>query len=726
MAMATWTPEALQRLIAPKSIALVGASENSFFGRIVVENLMRFGYQGRIYPVNPKRSEILGLKAYPDLAELPEPPDHVLLAVSPDAVLDNLRTCRRMQAGGAAIISSGFGETNSDHGLALERQITDFALAERFPVLGPNCLSVINAFESCYPFGSAMAGKLMPGNVGITMQSGGMIGGLLRSSYERLGFGYCISTGNEAALETSDWMRYMLEDERIAVICAYIEGFRTPAKFLEAAELALQREKPLIVLKVGRTEAGREAALAHTGSLAGSDQVVEGIFRKYGITRVSDFDEMIETAVLFSRTRGKRPKGTGFAAITASGGTRSMIADLAGTHGVELAKFSDETAARLKDALPQYASVSNPLDATGQVLTDTTVYQRVIKALMDDPAVDLITVFQTLGLPGEDTPFHVRLLNLALEDFPAAPKPVTVAAVSAQSLSDWQKDFLKSHPDLAFTQGLVETLQGVRSIMDYEQALQRWQRRSRQAVSAASPVDLGASFAIPGQSLRVVTEHTGKKVLVACGIGVTRETLASDADEACTAAAAIGFPVALKLVSPDVLHKTEAGAVLLNLNTTEEVREAHDRLLGRARETGGVRIEGVLVQEMVGEGLEVILGVVNDRQFGPCVMVGMGGIFVELLKDVCIAPAPFDSAEALALIRRLKGASLLDGLRGKGPYDIEALADAMARLSLLAAAGGERIEQMDVNPLMVLPRGQGVKAVDVLILLRDGRDAQTR
>ncbi len=721
---ATWAPAKLQRLIAPKSIALVGASETSFFGRIVIENLQRFGYQGRIFPVNPKRPEILGLKAYPDLDALPVPPDHVLLAVAPDAVLENLQTCTRMGAGGAAIISSGFGETHSDHGVELERQIAAFAREEGFPVLGPNCLAIINAFESCYPFGSAMAGKLMAGNVGVTMQSGGMIGGLLRSSYERMGYGYCVSTGNEAALETSDWIGYMLEDERIHVICAYIEGFRTPAKFLEVAERALEKEKPLIVLKVGRTEAGREAALAHTGSLAGADQVIDGIFRRYGVTRVSDFDEMIETAMLFSKTRGKRPAGSGFAAITASGGTRSMIADLASVHGIELAKFSPATTLKLEQALPAYASVSNPLDATGQVLTDTAVYKRVIQALMDDPAVHLITVFQTLGLPGEDTPYHVRLLNLALEDIPAAPKPVTVAAVSAQSLTEWQKNFLRSNPDLAFTQGLAETLQGVRSLMDYQQALLRHQRTRARGQVQGEVRDLRLpSFSMPGQPLRVATEHASKQALSACGIGVTREALVQDGDEACAAASSIGYPVALKLISPDLLHKTEAGAVLLRLSNEAELRAGCEHLLAKcAGDT--LRREGLLVQEMVSEGVEAILGVVNDRQFGPCVMVGMGGIFVELLKDVGFAPAPVAPEEALSLIRRLKGVTLLDGLRGKGPYDIDALADALVKLSLLAWEARDRIEQVDINPLMVLPRGRGVKAVDALIILKEPDEAR--
>ena len=710
-------------MIAPKSIAIVGASETSFFGRTVLENLRRFGYAGQAFPINPRRAEILGVKCYPDLKSLPCSPDHVFLIVRGDMVRQAMEECHAVGAGGVSVVAAGFGETHTEKGVAMERQITAYALEKRLPTLGPNCLGVINTFDACYPFGSAMAGKLNVGNIGVTMQSGGMIGGMLRASWMRLGFGYCVSTGNEAVLETSDWIRYMAEDPKIEVICSYVEGFKSPGKFIEAAELALKHEKPLLVLKVGRTEAGRQAALAHTGSLAGSDEVIDSLFREYGVTRVSDFDEMIETAALFSTLGKKRPKGGGFAAVTASGGTRSMIADIAGPMGLTLPDLSPQTATRLRAVLPEFGSISNPLDATAQVLTDPQVYNEIMKALIDDPAVDIITVFQTLGFPGEDTPYHVRLLDIAMEEAPKSPKPITVAAVAAQSLSEWQRNYLKGKPGLVFTQGLSETLRGIQSVMTYEQRLQHFRRHgvSRSQPRPSAFTWRWGSSSVPGKpGLRAVTEYAAKAALRAYGIGVTREELARSAEEAAQAADRIGYPVVLKYISPDVLHKTDAGGVLLNLRTADEVRAGYDTVRSRVRQhAADAREEGVLVQEMLCDGAEAILGVVNDPQFGPAVMVGAGGIFVEALKDVAFAPAPVQRDDAQALVDRLKGKAMLTGLRGKGPYDIDALVDAIVALSRMAWDGQGVIEQVDINPLLVLPKGQGVKALDALFVIRE-------
>jgi len=706
-------------LLNPKSIAIVGASESSFFASLLVKNLNTYGYEGRIYPVNPKYKELFGKPCYPSVRDLPEAPDNVVIIVRRELVLQTVKDAIETGAKSATIVSAGFGETEEEEWKRVEEEMRDLSIAHRFPIIGPNCLGAISVHGKVGALTAPIRGGIIPGNIALVMQSGGLLQGLALPFYQRgMGLSYAVSSGNNMTLDHADFIDYFLSDPNTDVICAYVEGFKQPKKFERVARKALEAGKPIIVLKVGRTQKAAEAAIAHTGSLAGSDNVINAVFEKYGVVRVDDFDELIETAAVFSSNRNFRlPENGGIGIIAASGGSVTLASDLVEETGVNLAELAEDTRKKLVEFLPPSAIVINPIDATAQILNDFELFRKTMQVLSDDPNVGVIIYLMAVGLASTDTPQHQKLLEIIIDVAKNLDKPLVITSMMSHSLDEWQRQFLAEHRQFAYTQGVGKTLKAVQSLLDYSKIYQRFRRESAAEPAIDRERQAKALEFLRQIGRRVLTEYESKQLLSLYGIPVSREIRATGEEEAVRAAADIGYPVVMKIDSPDILHKTDAGGVRVNLASEEEVRHAYREIMENARRyKPDAQILGVLVQEFVTGGSETIVGVTRDKQFGSTVMFGMGGIFVEIFKDSVFKKPPLSEQDALEMVMGIKGYPILAGARGKGPKDVRALTDALLRISALVQEIGDRIEEMDINPLLVLPEGKGVKAVDALIV----------
>lgn len=714
----TWD---LEPLLNPKSIAIVGASETSFFASMLMKNLKHYKFEGEIYPINPKYPEIFGMTCFPSVKELPKAPDNVFIIVRRELVLPTLRDAIAAGAKSATIVSAGFGETDEAEWKRVEEEMRELSVAHRFPILGPNCLGSVSVNGNVGAFSAPIRGGIHPGNIALIMQSGGLLQGLALPFFQRgMGLSFAVSSGNNMTLDHADFIDYFLSDPNTDVICAYVEGFKQPKKFERVARKALEAGKPIVVLKVGRSEKAAEAALAHTGSLAGSDAVIDAVFEKYGVVRVDDFDELIETTAVFASNRNVRlPENGGIGVIAGSGGSVSLTSDLAETSGVRLAALTEETRRKLVESMPPSAIVINPIDATAQILNDFDLFRTTMQLLSDDPNVAVIIYLMAVGLASNDTPQHQKLLEIIIDVAKKIDKPLVITSMMSHSLDEWQRQFLADHNQFAYTQGVGKTLKAVQSLIDYSTHYQRHER-AKAAEAAIDPERQARALAyLQGIGRRVLTEYESKRLLSLYDIPTSREIRATGEDEAVKAATDIGYPVVMKIDSPDILHKTDAGGVHVKLASEEEVRRAYRDIVDSARRyKPDAEILGVLVQEFVSGGSETIVGVTRDKQFGSSIMFGMGGIFVEIFKDSVFKMPPLSAQDAMDMVTGIKGYPILAGARGREPRDVQALTDTLQKISSLVIELGDHIDEMDINPLLVLPEGQGVKAVDALIVAK--------
>lgn len=711
----------LTPLLNPRSIAIVGASEKSFYSLMLQKNLEQFGYEGNVYPVNPRYETINGLKSYPSITDLPEAPDNVSIMVRRELVLDTVKEAIAKGAKSAYIVTAGFGESDEPEWKQVEEEMARLSVEHNFPILGPNCLGAIAVHNKFGGFSAPLRGGIIPGNIALIMQSGGILQGLCLPFKQRgVGLSFAISSGNNLCLDIADYVDYILDDDNTQVICVYLEGIRKPEKFKQVLEKALKLRKPIIALKIGKSEKAAQATLAHTGSLAGSDTTINAVFEKYGVIRVADFDELLETAVVFSYRKiiENIHPSAGISLITGSGGAVGLVNDLVEDNGVDLAEFSAETKSQLKQILPPSANISNPVDVTGQILNDMDMYSKTLKVMNADPGVGVIVELMPLGLPSDDIPFHKKLmLEQVVDKAGEIDKPIILCSMNAHSLDDWQREFLGTHKEFAFTQGVGKTLKGLQHLLDYSKFIaKREKEQAAVAVLASSKREQAVAF-LNSIGRKVLTEAESKQLLSIYGIPVSQEKTVSSEQAAVDTAEKIGYPVVLKIDSPDILHKTEAGGVKVGLNNAGEVAQAFNEIINNAKKyKPDAQINGVLVQEMVFGGTEVIVGVNRDEQFGPTVMFGVGGIFVEVFKDSVFKLAPLTREEADKMIRSIKGYKILSGARGKKPRDIEAIAEALMNVSQMAVDLQDYISEVDINPLLAME--QGVKAVDGLIVLR--------
>ena len=691
----------LQRLIAPRSIAVVGASPRAgSFGLRTLENLAHF--RGAVYPVNARYEQIAGLACHASLAALPEKPDCAVLAVPRDGVEAMLEEAAAAGVGSVIVYASGYGEMARAESATAQARLGEIARAAKMPMLGPNCMGLVNhvtgagmTFIPEYARAPRNAGA-----IAVVSQSGAL-GYTLAQAWDRgVGVRHFVSAGNSADIDVADLVAALAEDQGCRAIACLFEGATSAQRMLEAGERARRAGKPVVVFKLGASEDGAAAARSHTGSLAGSAVAWRALFERAGLIQVDDYEAMLEYTRFFASAG--RPLARGVAVISGSGGAGVMAADKAAKHGVPMPQPLEDTGATLRAIVPEFGAARNPCDPTGQVLSDPDSFGKCCRALLADLQYGLLVVPATVALAATASQRVPEISALAR----AQPKPVVLV---------WLSEWLQG-PGSEGYEG-DERVPLFRSMDRCFGAIAAWHAL---ADASATPARKRSAPEGAAQTARkvlaeaggILTERESGRILQAYGVPVVEERLAQNADEAVAAARAFGYPVVLKAESPTILHKTELGVVRVAIADDAAVRRHHAEIVAAAR---GHELRGVLVQPMI-EGTEVIVGARIDPTVGPLVVVGSGGVLVELIHDTVAALAPVSPAEARAMFGRLRGYKLLTGLRGGAGVDLDALADAVARISEFAADFAGEIEEMDVNPLRC--GAARIAAVDALIVRR--------
>jgi acyl-CoA synthetase (NDP forming) len=689
----------LDKLLRPSSIAIIGASdEPSRIGGRPLAYLLAAGFRGPLYPVNSKRPTVQGLKAYPTIAAVPGPVDFAVIAVPAEQAVEAVRDCAARGVGAVCIFTAGFSEVGPAGG-ALQDRIARIARESGMRVLGPNCLGLFSTEHGFYPtFTTTLdRGLPKPGRLSIVSQSGAFGSHIFFTAIGRgLGMRYWIATGNEADVDVAECLHWVAEDPGTDVIMAYTEGVKDGPRFIAALEAARARRKPVIFMKVGRSELGAAAVGSHTASLAGADAIYDAVLRGHGAYRARTAEEMVDIA--YVALGGIYPASDRLGLVTISGGVGALMADDAAERGLQVPPLPEDAQRRLKELVP-FASPRNPIDLTAQPFNDIKLVARNLEIALREGGYDsLIAFFSSVA----GSPAIAEPMRHAIRDLQSIRPDclLVVSAVIPDALrSAYEADGLPVFEDPS------RAVAAVAALVAFGRSFR--QPRVKQAMSASQKSALA-----PGMN-----EHGTKRLLAAWGIPILDERLARTADEAATAFRAIDGPVALKIASRDIAHKTEIGGVLLNLGDADAVRAGFAELMRRADAAApAAQVDGVLVAPYVSGGVETILGVKRDPIFGPVIMVGLGGIFVEVLKDVALRLAPVDKGDALSMIAEIKGRAILEGTRGQPPADTEALADALVNLSQFAAAHADEIESVDINPFLVLPRGRGGYALDALVV----------
>jgi acyl-CoA synthetase (NDP forming) len=702
----------LDRLFNPRSIAVVGASADS--SRVSGQpfaNLRAHDYSGRLYPVNPKHLEVDGVTCYPAVAALPECPDLAIVAVNSQHVPQVLRDCGEFGVPFVLILSSGFAETG-EPGAELQQEIERIARRYGIGIVGPNCQGMMNVTDGVFAgFGAAFQiPNILPGPVSLVTQSGGFGYAVVSMADEAgVGFHHVVCTGNEAGISTLDFIRYFIADPATRIVAGYVEGLKDARRLLTIGDQALAAGKPIMIWKVGKSEAGQRAALSHTANLGGSNELYRALFQQRGILEVDDVQDLADYSRAF--LSGRAPQGPRVGIVTISGGGGVVMADLCSEFGLRTPALSDESAAKLREVLPSFGSVENPVDVTGNIFNDPAVLARVLRVVGEDRNIDTLVVMTALVQGKLLLAFAEEIVSLSR----ALDKPIILCASARENSASAAYAVLDAELIPRYPTP-VRAARALHAMVAFADAKRKHAARGRMQLAAAET----AKFAkLLDGAEGTLTEHRTKEVLVHAGIRVTRERIARTRDEAVRIAAEIGHPVALKVSSTHIPHKTECQGVRLDLRTGATIAAAYDDIMRSTRSFNpAANIEGILVQEMVENGVETIVGVTNDPRFGPAIMFGLGGIFTDILKDCAFRICPIDREEALDMIRETRGCALLEGARGAPRADIAALADVLERVSTLAIALQDSLAELDINPLFVLPEQNGVVAADALMLLR--------
>ncbi|OIJ69889.1 acetate--CoA ligase family protein [Streptomyces mangrovisoli] len=689
----------LERFFRPESVAVIGASDgegrpNTGVTRQLLAWAERVG--ARLHPVHPARPAVFGIPCVPSVADLPEQVDlAVLLVADPLPVIEELAEAK---ARFAVVFASGFAETG-ERGAAAQERLAAAVARSGIRLLGPN--TNLNAFEE---FRADLDGPA----IALITQSGHQ--GRPVFALQELGIrvSHWAPTGNEADLESADFVSWFAERPEVGAIAAYVEGLKDGRAFLLAADRAARRGVPVVVVKVGRTEAGSRTAASHTGKLTGADDVVDAAFRQFGVIRVDGLDELQDTAALLARARP--PRADGVVIYSISGGTGAHAADLATAAGLRLPELSTAKQAELHQWIPAYLNVANPVDNGGHPVGDERG-RKIIDAILADPAVGVLVCPVTGPFP----PLSDRLVRDLVDAAETTDKLVCVVWGSPVGTEPAYRETLLGSSRVATFRTLGNCLTAVRAHLAHHRFTDGYRSPFDEAPRTPSPSYRKARALLrPGQQL---SEHAAKQLLRAYGIRVPREQLVTSAAAAVRAAAQIGYPVVMKASGARIAHKTELGLVKIGLTSASQVRDTYRELTDIARYEG-VGLDGVLVCQMVEQGVEMVVGVGHDELFGPTVTVGLGGVLVEVLRDAAVRVPPFGEDQAHAMIDELRGRALLDGVRGRPPADLDALVEVVLRVQRMALELGDDIAELDVNPLMVLGRGQGAVALDALVVCR--------
>ncbi len=697
----------LSRLLNPRGVAIIGASTDlSRIGGQPIKLLTEYGYKGHVYPVNPKYTEVKGLTCYPDVGAVPKPCDIALIAVSGALVPGAIEQCGKAGIPFAVILSAGFSEAG-DAGKALNDKLLAAIRTSGVRVVGPNCLGVMNLdADFRLGFGGTLQLKtLNPGPIAMVTQSGGFGFGVVAvACYHGLGFNHVISTGNEVDLTALDWMEHLIERPDVEILTAFLEGTTEGKRLRRLGARALELGKPILIWKVGNSEVGSKAATSHTARLTAGYELFRTAFREGGFIEVQDVDDLVDFCKAF---RGKKlPRGNRVGVMTLSGGAGVLLADRCTARGLTLPRLSDATREKLRGIVVAYASIENPIDTTAQGYNDNFAsYTNTMREVLADPNIDSIVARSPRGtvtqiwaeglvamLKGVDKPL---LLN-----WPTSPDDNREAMMYLER---------NGVPCILAPGRTVDAMAALTEFSNKRRVFEAARARGDQRAIALQKLDLPAAGTLG--------EHASKALLKAYGIAVTEEKLLAPDTVGKLTAPPLPFPLAIKIESADIPHKTEAGVIRLHINSLDALKQAAREVLAAAKQyKPDARIAGVLIQQMA-SGEEIILGAVNDPHFGPVIAFGLGGVFTEIMHDVTHRYAPFDAETAKAMIHDIKGVKLLQGYRGKPPCNIDALADAISRLSLLVADHADRIAEIDINPLFV--NASGVVAADALVVLKD-------
>lgn len=742
----------LLTLLTPRSIAIVGASSDpsKFSGR-VLGALVRHGFTGKIYPINSKQDSIAGLRAYSSLDDITEPIDCVLYSIAASSISEVLSACERNGHVKLLVVTSaGFAERNDEQGHALQASLSAFAARTGTRVMGPNCLGFLNTIDATALAAGAVleVPDLGVGRIGVVSQSGGLAFGTILIGGHQRGIAYSrmITTGNEADLDLVDWFATLLDDDDTDAIALTIEGVRDGNRFLACLAKAQHLNKPVVILKTGRTSLGETMAMSHTGSIAGSQAVFASVCAQYGATLVNDLEALIEISAMFAKLRksGKLVAGApradrsaGCAALSISGGHIGLFADLGSEAGLRFPVLSLDTQQKLAAELKVTVPVINPVDLSGGSVANPGLWGHCAQALLGDEQVDIVLPIMTIARNYDSVSNDLLRTDASSRKIVMAVWPgswlegegkallrnsvmpifdsQTVAAAGAAALvSYWRVAAQASRQSYANAQAQANTTTDVQTQLRTD--------AHTQTPLTASNSSMREDLLALARKSRIAGERESKQLLARIGLPVVGEILVTSLQDAVAAAHKIGFPVVLKGLHPDITHKSDAGLVWLKLSSSEQVQEAFEAITTALTrlDTKDMAKTSVLVQEMIPEGIEVLLGVRRDSTFGPCVVFGLGGIYVEVLKDFAVRKAPLMQEEALEMINEIKGIALLKGARGHEPADLNAIAALLVALSDFAVAYQDIVSEVEINPLIIVNGKQTMlRAVDALLVFKD-------
>lgn len=707
-----YSPERLRSLFQPRSIVLVGASEKSTWSWNF-HNILHDGhFTGPVHYINPRGGTVHGLPAYSRLAEIGDPVDLALIVVPPPAVLSVFQDMAEMSIRNAVLITAGFGELGTE-GKQMQQELIDFAHAHDIAFLGPNCLGYINVAHNIPAMPSPFP-PVIEGHVAVIAQSGALTSTLFNYAYmQHIGINALASTGNEAVLSVSELMDYFVEDEATKVIALFVEAIRNPEHFIAAARRALEKGKPIVAFKIGRSERSAQVAQAHTGALVGDDRVIDALFRQLRIIRVNSIEELLITSGTLAQTGVLPGNRLGFVAL--SGGSCDSAADYAEQYGIALPEFSEETKRGLRSLLPALGPAHNPLDTTGAVVNDLPLFERIVAQVGSDPNLDVLVCANSLPSEAQGeyiNAFSVKLVQHIVAGLRSASHPAFLLDFVNNDVARHAREAAEQNQWPLLPGGVDRGLQALGKAMWWSE---HFRHSQVQRVAAVDEEQLAPN--VSEAAVGTWSESQIRPLLEQYGVPVVPAHLVTSAEQAVEAAREVNFPVVLKVASPDIVHKSDIGGVLLNLQHEQEVREAFQQIMqavGNASPTAS--IEGVLVSPMRSGGIELLVGIVHDAAWGQVMAVGLGGIWVETLKDTSLRVLPVSREDIRIMLNELQGKALLHGARGSLPADMDRLVEVIYRTCRLAQALGDRLESLEINPLRV--SGSQIEALDALVSWR--------
>lgn len=696
----------LNKLLKPTSVAVIGASEKEGFGGDVCRNILSYVEdRSHVYFIHPKRDSVFGVPCYKSISDVPENVDLMVICTSQKTVIPLLQEGAKKGVGGAVVFASGYGEVGTAEGKQNEAELIAAAKELDIAVMGPNCAGFVNYIDNVQAFAFISAKRDRKGSVGVVSQSGQLCLSMMDDPGMR--FSYNISAGNGKIVQMEDYMDFLVDDEDTKVVSIYIEGVKNADKFAAVLKKAAEKRKPVVILKAGRSAKGGAIAASHTGSLSGSDASFDAVLKKFGAIRVDDLEELIAMSLMLS-TMKRMPEKATFASMNLSGGETGICADVGSLNGIEYPDFIEETLKKLKEQLPSYASPNNPLDMTASLSYDADLYAGALRTVMDDPNIGMVLIGYTLLLEIADPCIHYMYKGIekVVQEKGGNCKPIAMIpfAENTRNPEYQEKLFQIGVPVLPPPVYAFKLLRHLADFIAYE--------------PETKTLELAVGHP-KSEETQALSEHESKQELKVYGVPVPDEVIVTSKEEAAQFAKNHPDPLVMKVESADILHKSDVGGVKLNVCGPEAAEKAYEEIMESVTaKRPDAHINGILTVPMLDAGVEIIIGVNNDPQFGPMIMVGMGGVFVEVFKDVALYPAPLKEEEALEMLKSLKSFKLLNGYRGTEKCDIKALCQTIVAISNYAQANKDVLKELDINPLFVYPEGKGVGVADALIVKR--------